>query len=54
MDCDFNARPYFKEHHTIAVTEVQYKDHNVDFISHKNINPRAHLNQDRLHPNGKG
>ena len=28
--------------------EVQCKDHNVDFISHKNINPRAHLNQDRL------
>ena len=34
--------------------EVQCKDHNVDFISHKNINPRAHLNQDRLHPNRKG
>ena len=34
--------------------EVQCKDHNVDFISHKNINPRAHLNQDRLHLNRKG
>ena len=34
--------------------EVQCKDHNVDFISHKNINPGAHLNQDRLHPNRKG
>ena len=34
--------------------EVQYKDHNVDFISHKNINPRAHLNQDCLQPNRKG
>ena len=34
--------------------EVNCKDHNVDFISHKNINPRAHLNQDRLHPNRKG
>ena len=34
--------------------EVQCKDHNVDFISHKKINPRVHLNQDRLHPNRKG
>ena len=34
--------------------EVQCKDYNVDFISHKNINPIAHLNQDRLHPNRKG
>ena len=34
--------------------EVQCKDHNVDFISHKNINPRAYLNQDRLQPNRKG
>ena len=34
--------------------EVQCKGHNVDFISHKNINPRSHLNQDRLHPNKKG
>ena len=34
--------------------EVQCKDHNVDFISHKNINPRTHLDQDRLHPNRKG
>ena len=33
--------------------EVQCKHHNVDFISHKNINPRTHLNQDRLHPNRK-
>ena len=34
--------------------EVQCKDQNIDFISHMNINPRANLNQDRLHPNGKG
>ena len=34
--------------------EVQCKDHNVDFISHRNINPRTHLNQDHLHPNRKG
>ena len=33
--------------------EVQCKDHSVDFISHKNINQRAHLNQDRLHSNRK-
>ena len=26
----------------------------VDFISHNNINPRAHFNQDRLHLNKKG
>ena len=26
--------------------EVQYKDHNLDFISNKNINTRANLNQD--------
>ena len=34
--------------------EIKCKDHNVDFISHKNINTRSHLNQDRLHPNRKG
>ena len=34
--------------------KVQCKDHNVDFISHKNINPRVHLNQDRLHSKRKG
>ena len=33
---------------------VQCKDHNVDFISHKNINPGSHLNQDRQHLNIKG
>ena len=34
--------------------EVQYKDHNLVFISNKNINTRANLNQDGLHPNRKG
>ena len=34
--------------------EIKCKDHNIDFISHKNINTRSHLNQDRLHPNRKG
>ena len=34
--------------------EVRCKDHSVHFISHKNINPRAHLNQDCLFPNRKG
>ena len=34
--------------------EVQCKDHNKNFISHKNISPRSHLNQDRLRPNKKG
>ena len=34
--------------------EVQCKDHNVDFISHKKITPRANLHQDRLQPNRKG
>ena len=34
--------------------EVQCKDHNVNFISHMNINPRYHPNQDRLHSNRKG
>ena len=33
--------------------KVQCKHHNVDFISHKNLNPRTHLNQDRLHQNRK-
>ena len=33
--------------------KVQCKHHNIDFISHKNINPRTHLNQDRLHQNKK-
>ena len=27
--------------------EVQCTNHNVNFISHKNINPTSHLNQDR-------
>ena len=34
--------------------EIQYKEHNIDVISHENINTRSHLNQDRLHPNRKG
>ena len=34
--------------------EVQCKDHNLHFISHKNINRRAYLNRDCLHPNKKG
>ena len=34
--------------------EIKCKDHNIDFISHKNINTRSHLNQDRLLPNRKG
>ena len=34
--------------------EIKYKGHSIDFISHKNINTRSHLNQDRLHPNRKG
>ena len=34
-------------------SELHCKDHNVDFISHKNINLRSHLNQDRLHSNRK-
>ena len=34
--------------------EIKCEGHNIDFISHKNINTRSHLNQDRLHPNGKG
>ena len=34
--------------------EIKCKDHNIDFISHKNINTRSHLHQDRLHPNRKG
>ena len=34
--------------------EIKFKGHNIDFISHKNINTRSHLNQDRLHPNRKG
>ena len=33
--------------------KVQCKDRKIDFISHKNINPGAHFNQDRLHPNRK-
>ena len=34
--------------------EVQCKDHNIDFTSHNNINPRAHLNQDRCTLTEKG
>ena len=34
--------------------EIKCKDHNIDFISNKNINTRSHLNQDRLHPTRKG
>ena len=34
--------------------KIKCKGHNVDFISHKNINARSHLNQDRLYLNGKG
>ena len=34
--------------------EIKRKGNNIDFISHKNINTRSHLNQDRLHPNRKG
>ena len=34
--------------------EIQCKEHNIDVISHENINTRSHLNQDRLHPNRKG
>ena len=34
--------------------EVQCKDHNVDFVSNKNISPRSLLNQDCLHLNRKG
>ena len=34
--------------------EIQCKYRNVDFISHKNVNPRSHLNQDRLEQNRKG
>ena len=34
--------------------EIKCKGHSIDFISHKNINTRSHLNQDRLHPNRKG
>ena len=34
--------------------EIKCEGHNIDFISHKNINTRSHLNQDRLHPNRKG
>ena len=34
--------------------EIKCRGHNIDFISHKNINTRFHLNQDRLHPNKKG
>ena len=33
--------------------EIKCKDHNVDFIDHKNINLRHHVNQDCLHPNRK-
>lgn len=34
--------------------EVQCKDDNVNFISLKNINPRSHLYQDRVHQVEKG
>ena len=34
----------------IDCLEIKCKDHNIDFINHKNINTRSHLNQDRLHP----
>ena len=34
--------------------EIQCKEHNIDVISHENINTRSHLNQDRLHLNRKG
>ena len=34
--------------------DIKCKDHNTDFISHKNINTRSYLNQDSLHPNRKG
>ena len=34
--------------------EIQCKEHNIDVISHENINTRSHLIQDRLHPNRKG
>ena len=34
--------------------EIKCKEHNIDVISHENINTRSHLNQDRLHPNRKG
>ena len=34
--------------------EVQFKDDDEVFISHKIINPRSYFNQDRLHPNKKG
>ena len=34
--------------------EIKCKGHSIGFISHKNINTKSHLNQDRLHPNRKG
>ena len=34
--------------------EVQWKDNNRDFISHKDINPRSRLNIDVQHPSRKG
>ena len=34
--------------------EIKCKYHNINFISHKNINTRSHLNQHGLHPNRKG
>ena len=34
--------------------EIKCKGRSIDFISHKNVNTRSHLNQDRLHPNRKG
>ena len=37
----------------IECLKIKCKGHNVDLISHKNINIRFHLNQDRLHPNRK-
>ena len=36
-----------------VLTNVWKYSVSVDFISHKNINQRAHLNQDRLHSNRK-
>ena len=43
-----------KAKHVNEALEIKCKGHNVDFISHKNINIRSHLNQDRLHLNRKG
>ena len=55
-DCslgDRSSRRFFRKPKNVNDC-LEVEDPNVNFISHKNVNPRSHLNQDRLHPNRRG